>query len=135
MDTSYIINYTHAADFKGKFVLIAGDAAKLSSLILNHRQNVLSDTALANMKDTYMLSREVLEGYLKYFAIIARVPHINPAVWRFGNFNYRRRRSGTELCLCRGLSVIKPIPKKAWLRLPFRRKTRQRIKRLTCFGP
>lgn len=73
MDTAYIIK--HSAEFKGKFVLIAGTAPSYEPDFKPSAER-LTDTELANMKDTYMLSREVLEGYLKYFSVIARVPEL-----------------------------------------------------------
>lgn len=73
MDTTYILK--HAADFKGKFVLVIGSAPGYNTDFKPSAER-LSDTALANMKDTYMLSRAVLEGYLKYFNTINRVPQL-----------------------------------------------------------
>lgn len=60
MDTAYLNN--HAAEYKGKFVLVTGTAA-------DHKKNFepsaerLTDTALANLKDTYMVPRGIVTMY------------------------------------------------------------------------
>jgi hypothetical protein len=66
MDTTYLSG--HAAEFKGKFVLVTGSAA-------DHKKNFepsaerLADTALANLKDTYMVPRSMITMYTNYMKI------------------------------------------------------------------
>ncbi|ASU35106.1 M20/M25/M40 family metallo-hydrolase [Mucilaginibacter xinganensis] len=73
MDTAYLLK--HIGDYKGKFILIAG---KSPSYDVDFKPSAtrLTDEELANMKDTYMLSRKVMEGYLGYFKTISRVADI-----------------------------------------------------------
>jgi carboxypeptidase Q len=73
MDTAYLSK--HINDFKGKFVLVIGTAPGYSENFKPSAER-LTDTALANMKDTYMLTRAVMEGYLGYFKILNHAAEI-----------------------------------------------------------
>jgi len=130
MDTAYIIK--HAADFKGKFVLIAGSAPSYEQDYKPSSER-LADTALANMKDTYMLSREMLEGFLKYFNTIARVPILIQqsgalAILTAGGEN----RNGTVFV--QGLIGYKTNSEKSMVKVAISSEDGQRIKRLLAYG-
>jgi hypothetical protein len=130
MDTAYIIK--HSADFKGKFVLIAGKAPAYDADFKPSAER-LSDTALANMKDTYMLSRQVLEGYLKFFKVIARVPELIKqagalAILTSGNEN----RNGTVFV--QGLIGYKTNTEASVVKVAISSEDGQRIKRLIESG-
>jgi carboxypeptidase Q len=66
MDTTYLAS--HTADLKGKFVLVTGSAS-------DHKKNFqpsaerLTDTALANLKDTYMVSPAMISTEQSYMQI------------------------------------------------------------------
>ncbi|OOQ60869.1 M20/M25/M40 family metallo-hydrolase [Mucilaginibacter pedocola] len=70
MDTVYLKQ--HLADYKGKFILVHGAKINTSSNFKPSAQR-LSDTALANTKDTYMVSHAEIEQYTGFFKILARV--------------------------------------------------------------
>ncbi|MBE9583590.1 M20/M25/M40 family metallo-hydrolase [Mucilaginibacter sp. JRF] len=69
-DTTYIA--LHASEFKGKWLLVAGNAPKSDSKF-KPVAGRLADTALANMKDTYMVKREEIEGFVKYIDIYKKL--------------------------------------------------------------
>ncbi|HVW96266.1 MAG TPA: M20/M25/M40 family metallo-hydrolase [Mucilaginibacter sp.] len=130
MDTAYIIK--HAAEFKGKFVLVAGNPPSYDEDFKPSAER-LADTALANMKDTYMLSRAVLEGYLKYFKTIARVPELIKdagalAIITSGNQN----RNGTVFV--QGLIGYKTNSEQSVVKVAIASEDAQRIKRLLASG-
>jgi carboxypeptidase Q len=130
MDTAYIIK--HSADFKGKFVLVVARAPAYEPDFKPSAER-LADTALANMKDTYMLSREVLEGYLKYFNIINRVPQLIQksgalAIITSGGEN----RNGTVFV--QGLMGYKTNTTESVVKVAIASEDAQRIKRLIASG-
>jgi carboxypeptidase Q len=130
MDTAYIIS--HAADFKGKFVLIAGNQPSYQPDFKPSAER-LSDSALTHMKDTYMLSREVLEGYLKYFSTIARVPQLIQqsgalAILTAGGED----RNGTVFV--QGLIGYKTNSETSVVKVAISSEDAQRIKRLIASG-
>lgn len=74
IDTSYL--NSHAAGFKGKFVLVTGDAADYKKDFEPSAER-LADTALANLKDTYMVSRSMIDMYItKYLKIFKTADRI-----------------------------------------------------------
>ncbi len=130
MDTAYIIK--HAADFKGKFVLIAGKAPSYEPDFKPSAER-LSDTELANMKDTYMLSREVLEGYLKYFNLIDRVPKLIQQSGALAILTAGAEdRNGTVFV--QGLIGYKTNTSESIVKVAISSEDGQRIKRLTESG-
>lgn len=70
MDTTYLKQ--HLTDLKGKIVLVAGSAPSYEGDFKPSAERYTNDE-LANMKDTYMLSRKVMESYLAYFNTIDRI--------------------------------------------------------------
>ena len=70
LDTAYIKQ--HLADYKGKFILVHGGKINTSSNFKPSSER-LSDTALANTKDTYMVTRAEIEQYSGFFKLMARV--------------------------------------------------------------
>ncbi|MCC8407955.1 M20/M25/M40 family metallo-hydrolase [Mucilaginibacter sp. UR6-1] len=70
MDTNYVAK--HATEFKGKWVLIAGNPPKNDGKFKPAAAR-LADTALANMKDTYMVKREEIESFSKYISIYKKL--------------------------------------------------------------
>ncbi len=68
MDTLYLAK--HAADFKGKILLSTGGSANAKEKF-EPSASRLSDTALANLKDAYMIARPMIEMYKGYFKIFA----------------------------------------------------------------
>jgi carboxypeptidase Q len=68
MDTVYLAQ--HSGDFKGKFILVAG--GKINKNV-NFKAPAarLTDEELANMKDTYMVTRAQIESFGAYFKIFA----------------------------------------------------------------
>jgi hypothetical protein len=73
MDTAYLAS--HAADFKGKFVLVTGVAAS-SAERFEPSATRLADTALANLKDAYMIDKSTIQMYKGYFKIFAKVDEL-----------------------------------------------------------
>ncbi|MET3980354.1 carboxypeptidase Q [Mucilaginibacter sp. UYP25] len=71
MDTIYIAQ--HANDLKGKFILIAGGGGQKKDVNFKPLAQRLTDEELANMKDTYMVTREQMAMYAGYSKIITRV--------------------------------------------------------------
>ncbi|MES2268475.1 MAG: M20/M25/M40 family metallo-hydrolase [Bacteroidota bacterium] len=71
MDTTYLAQ--HLADFKGKFVLIAGSSGQSKNKNFKPLAQRLTDEELANMKDTYMVTREQMAQYAGYAKAINRV--------------------------------------------------------------
>ncbi|GGH00698.1 M20/M25/M40 family metallo-hydrolase [Mucilaginibacter phyllosphaerae] len=70
MDTAYIAQ--HLADFKGKFILVAGGGVS-KDVNFKAPAKRLTDEELANMKDTYMVTHQQIESYAGYFKIFAKV--------------------------------------------------------------
>jgi carboxypeptidase Q len=70
MDTTYML--AHAADFKGKIVLITGEPGNGAEKF-EPSATRLADTALANLKDSYMVAKPMIAMYKGYFKTIARV--------------------------------------------------------------
>lgn len=70
LDTAYIEK--HSADFTGKFVMIVGGPVKLADNFKPSAER-LADTALANLKDSYMVSRSQITMFQAYFKIFAKV--------------------------------------------------------------
>lgn len=70
IDSNYV--KTHAADFKGRFVLVAGGPVKMGG---NFEASAtrLADTALANLKDSYMVPRSQITMYNQYMALYKRL--------------------------------------------------------------
>ena len=66
MDTTYLAG--HAADFKGKFVMVVG-AAPGTKANFEPSAERLADTALANLKDTYMVPPGIVTMYRNYIKI------------------------------------------------------------------
>src|ERR1700744_1658481 len=73
MDTTYLKQ--HLNDLKGKIVLVIGSAPSYQGDFKPSAERY-TDQELANMKDTYMLSRKVMEGYLGYFKTINRAAEL-----------------------------------------------------------
>lgn len=70
MDTVYIAQ--HAADFKGKFIVVTGSASNKDANFKAPAKR-LTDEELANMKDTYMVTHKEIEQYGGYFKIFDKV--------------------------------------------------------------
>lgn len=70
MDTAYV--KSHAADFKNKVILITGNgddgAEKFEPSAIR-----LADTALANLKDSYMVERSMIDTEMWYLKVFAKV--------------------------------------------------------------
>jgi carboxypeptidase Q len=73
MDTAYLAG--HAADFKGKFVLVTGGAATGAERF-EPSATRLTDSALANLKDAYMIDKSMIDMYKGYFKIFAKVDEL-----------------------------------------------------------
>ncbi len=71
MDTTYIA--AHLNDFKGKFILIAVAGNQKKDANFKPLAERLTDEELANMKDTYMVTRKQMAQYGGYFKIISKV--------------------------------------------------------------
>ncbi|GAA4308421.1 hypothetical protein GCM10023149_02340 [Mucilaginibacter gynuensis] len=67
MDTTYLIS--HAAEFKGKFILITGRPLQTQDNF-NPSATRLADTSLANLKDNYMVKRSEIEQELGQLKLI-----------------------------------------------------------------
>jgi carboxypeptidase Q len=69
MDTTYLSQ--HLNDYKGKFILVTGNATNTAA---NFKPTAsrLTDSALANLQDTYMIPRSMIEQYKVYFKTINR---------------------------------------------------------------
>ena len=65
-DTAYLKK--HMADMKGKFVLITNGPANLKASFTPSAER-LADTALTNLKDSYMVKHEVIERFKKLATI------------------------------------------------------------------
>jgi len=130
MDTAYIIK--HSAEFKGKFVLIAGKQPSYEPDFKPSAER-LADTALANMKDTYMLSRAVLEGYLKYFSLLDRIPKLMKASGALAVLTAGGEdRNGTVFV--QGLAGYKTNNEQSVVKVAISSEDGQRIKRLIEYG-
>jgi carboxypeptidase Q len=70
MDTTYLIK--HMSELKGKIVLVVGKAPSYDADFKPSAERY-TQGELDTMKDTYMLSRKVMEGYLTYFKTINRI--------------------------------------------------------------
>jgi carboxypeptidase Q len=70
MDTNYIAS--NAAKFKGKFVLVTSQPGDPSA-IFKPSATRLADTTLSNMKDTYMIPREMISMFKGYFKMFAKL--------------------------------------------------------------
>jgi carboxypeptidase Q len=71
MDTTYITQ--HVNDFKGKFILIAGNGGQSKDVNFKPLAERLTDDELANLKDNYMVTRAQMAQYAVYFKTISRV--------------------------------------------------------------
>jgi carboxypeptidase Q len=69
MDTTYIA--AHANGIKNKFVLVTGDTLNTTDNFKPTAER-LADTALADMKDTYMIPPPMAEMYKSYFKSMKR---------------------------------------------------------------
>jgi carboxypeptidase Q len=69
MDTAYLKQ--HLNDYKGKFILVTGNATNTAG---NFKASAarLTDSALANLGDTYMVPRSMIDQYKAYFKTINR---------------------------------------------------------------
>ncbi len=81
MDTAFVAK--HAADIKGKWVLVAGRAPKADAKFAPVAKR-FADTALANIKDTYMVSREEIESAFKYIALSKKLDKLMEDAGAFG---------------------------------------------------
>jgi carboxypeptidase Q len=69
MDTTYIAQ--HLVDLKGKIILVDGGAVNTSSNFKPTAER-LTDAELADLKDSYMVSREMIQQYVGIFKSMAR---------------------------------------------------------------
>ena len=67
MDSAYLEK--HKADIKGKIILLTSGSKKHEDDIKPFAER-LTDSALMKMPDSYMMSRQQLDGGLKYFALM-----------------------------------------------------------------
>ncbi|RFZ85369.1 M20/M25/M40 family metallo-hydrolase [Mucilaginibacter terrenus] len=70
IDTTYLAG--HAAEFKGKILLITGGPYNGEG---NFKPTAtrLADTSLANLKDSYLVSRKEIEGAFNYMAMFRKI--------------------------------------------------------------
>jgi hypothetical protein len=66
LDSTYFVK--RASEFAGKFILVTGGPENTAENFKPSAER-LTDSALDNMQDTYMLSRQTIEGYKNYFKI------------------------------------------------------------------
>ncbi len=69
MDSAYLEK--HKADIKGKIILLTSGSKKHEDDIKPFAER-LTDSALMRMPDSYMMSRQELDGGLKYFGLMDR---------------------------------------------------------------
>jgi hypothetical protein len=90
LDTAYVIS--HLADFKGKFILFAGEPLNTAE---NFKPSAtrLADTALANLQDTYMIPKATLNMYKGYFVILKKVDKLLKSSGALGTITSGRDNS------------------------------------------
>ncbi|TSD67351.1 M20/M25/M40 family metallo-hydrolase [Inquilinus sp. KBS0705] len=72
-DTSFLKQ--HIAEYAGKFILVTGGPAT-NKAIFKPSAERLADSDLVNMKDTYMMDRSALAGFINYFKTLNRITDI-----------------------------------------------------------